>query len=328
MITYITRRLLYFVPLLILVTIISFSILQLRPGNFLTKYRGSPRISEATIEQMSERYGLDEPAYVQYWQWVKGIVTDLDFGYSFETQQPVFDLLFKGRVKWTMIIMFSTLLFSWTVGIFIGIYSAVHQYSLADHFFTFFGFLGLSIPNFFLALLLLYFLSIVLNIGPGLGVGGLFSSAYIGKPWSWGKFVNFLWHLWPAIIVMGTARMATVIRQMRGNLLDILGEQYVQTSRSKGLREWKVILKHAVRNAINPLITMLGFELPYLIGGALITSIVLNLPTVERAFYTALLSQDLYVAASGLLFFSFLLLVGNLIADILLAAVDPRIRYD
>ncbi|MCF7876116.1 ABC transporter permease [Candidatus Bipolaricaulota bacterium] len=328
MITYITRRLLYFVPLLILVTIISFSILQLRPGNFLTKYRGSPRISEATIEQMSERYGLDEPAYVQYWQWIKGIITDLDFGYSFETQQPVFDLLFKGRVKWTMIIMFSTLLFSWTVGIFIGIYSAVHQYSLADHFFTFFGFLGLSIPNFFLALLLLYFLSVVLNIGPGLGVGGLFSSAYIGKPWSWGKFVNFLWHLWPAIVVMGTARMATVIRQMRGNLLDILGEQYVQTSRSKGLREWKVILKHAVRNAINPLITMLGFELPYLIGGALITSIVLNLPTVERAFYTALLSQDLYVAASGLLFFSFLLLVGNLIADILLAAVDPRIRYD
>ncbi len=277
---------------------------------------------------MADRYGLDKPAYVQYWQWIKGIVTDLDFGYSFETQQPVFDLLFKGRVMWTLLILSSTLLFSWSVGIVIGIYSATHQYSPADHFFTLFGFLGLSIPNFFLALLLLYFLSVVLNVGPSLGVGGLFSSVYVGEPWSWGKFFNFLWHLWPAIVVIGTARMATVIRQMRGNLLDTLGEQYVQTSRAKGLRESTVILKHAVRNAINPLITMLGFELPFLIGGALITSIVLNLPTVGRAFYNALLSQDIYVSASGLLFFSFLLLVGNLIADILLAAVDPRIRYD
>jgi len=328
MLTYITRRILYFVPLLLIVSIISFGILQLRPGNFLTKYRVDPRISEDTIKQMAERYGLNEPPYVQYWKWLQGIVTELDFGYSFETQQPVFNVLFKGRVIWTLVVMSSTLLFSWTIGILIGIYSATHQYSLADHLFTLFGFLGLSIPNFFLALLLLYLLSVVINVGPSLGVGGLFSSNYVGEPWSWGKFLNFLWHLWPAIVVMGTARMATVIRQMRGNLLDILGEQYVQTARSKGLSEIRVVLKHAVRNAINPLITMLGFELPYLIGGALITAIVLNLPTVERAFYGALLSQDIYVAASGLLFFSFLLLVGNLIADILLATVDPRIRYD
>ncbi|MFP4646061.1 MAG: ABC transporter permease [Candidatus Acetothermia bacterium] len=328
MLSYIIRRLLYFVPLMIVISIISFSILQLRPGDFLTKYRGTPRISEETVEKMAQRYGLDEPAYVQYWKWIKGIVTKLDFGYSFETQQPVFDMLFKGRVTWTLVILSATLFFSWTGGVLIGIYSATHQYSLADHFFTLFGFLGLSIPNFFLALLLLYFLVVIVNVPSSLGVGGLFSSTYVGKPWSWGKFINFLWHLWPVIVVLGTARMATVIRQMRGNLLDVLGEQYIQTSRSKGLREWEVIIKHAVRNAINPLVTMLGFELPYLIGGALITSIVLNLPTVSRAFYNALLSQDIYVAVSGLMFFAFLLLIGNLLADILLALVDPRIRYD
>ena len=328
MINYITRRLLLFVPLLIAISIISFGILKLRPGNFLTKYKGTPRISEATIELKAERYGLNEPAYVQYWKWIKGMVTRLDFGYSFETQQPVFNLLFKGRLKWTLAIMLSTMLFSWFFGILIGIYSATHQYSIADHIFTTFGFLGLSVPNFFLAILILYFFSVIVNVGPSLGVGGLFSSQYIGAAWTWGKFLNFLWHLWPAVVVMGTARMATIIRQMRGNLLDVLKEQYVQTARSKGISERKVIVKHAVRNAINPLVTMLGFELPRLISGGLITSIVLNLPTVERAFYNGLLSQDLYVAVSALLFFSFLLLIGNLIADLLLAAVDPKVRYD
>jgi peptide/nickel transport system permease protein len=211
----------------------------------------------------------------------------------------------------------------------IGVYSAIRQYSLGDYTITFFGFLGLAIPNFFLGLLVLWFLVAVVNVGQhGLGVGGLFDLQYIDAPWSWAKFVNFMWHYWPIVLVIGTANMASLIRYMRGQLLDTLGQQYVLTARAKGLHERAVIWKHAVRNAINPLVTMLGMSLPALFSGAFVTAIIFSVPSVELAFWNALQRQDEYVVLSGLVFFAFLLLVGNLLADLLLAWVDPRIRYD
>ncbi|HDJ29785.1 MAG TPA: ABC transporter permease [Candidatus Acetothermia bacterium] len=328
MISYIIRRTLYMIPLLIIISLISFAILQLMPGDYLTRSRLNPDITQETFDEMAHRYGLDKPFIVQWWIWFTRIIRYGDFGTSFETRQPVFFTLFMGgRLFWTLIISASTMLLTWLVSIPLGIYSATHQYKVSDHTLTFFGFLGLSIPNFFFALVVLWLLVAVFHVGPDLGVGGLFSNKYIEAPWSWNKFLNLLWHLWPVWLVVGTSGMAGLMRYMRGSLLDTLRLPYVQTARAKGLSERVVIYKHAVRNAINPLITMLGMSLPNLLSGTLVTAIIFNLPTVERAYWQSLNAQDQYVTMGGLVFFSFLLLVGNLLADIMLAWVDPRIRY-
>lgn len=330
MITYIVRRTLYMFPLLILVSVISFGLIQVMPGDYLTRARMNPQITQETFSQMMANYGLDKPFYVQYWLWLKQIVTKRDFGTSFETMRPVYWTLFMGdRLMWTIVISSSTMLLTWLISIPLGIYSATHQYKSSDHTLTFFGFLGLSIPNFFFALVVLWLLVAVFKVGNyGLGVGGLFDNRFIGAPWSLAKIGNVLWHIWPAWLVIGTSGMAGLLRYMRGSLLDTLSLQYVQTARAKGLSERRVVYKHAVRNAINPLVSMLGMNLPTLVSGSLVTAIVLNLPTVERAFWSALQMQDTYVIMGGLLFFSLFLLLGNLLADILLAWVDPRIRYN
>lgn len=330
MITYIVRRTLYMFPLLILVSVISFGLIQVMPGDYLTRARMNPQITQETLSQMMANYGLDKPFYVQYWLWLKQIVTKRDFGTSFETMRPVYWTLFMGdRLMWTIVISSSTMLLTWLISIPLGIYSATHQYKTSDHTLTFFGFLGLSIPNFFFALVVLWLLVAVFKVGNyGLGVGGLFDNRFIGAPWSLAKIGNVLWHIWPAWLVIGTSGMAGLLRYMRGSLLDTLSLQYVQTARAKGLSERRVVYKHAVRNAINPLVSMLGMNLPTLVSGSLVTAIVLNLPTVERAFWSALQMQDTYVIMGGLLFFSLFLLLGNLLADILLAWVDPRIRYN
>lgn len=319
----------YFIPTLIIISLVSFMILQFQPGNFVTRYKFNPRFSKEQIKQIEQRYGLDKPAWQRYLIWMKGIITRGDFGYSFETKQPVFEMLFKGRLFWTLIVSLSTMIFSYLIAIPIGIYSATHQYSISDHFYTFFGFIGLSIPNFFLALVLMWLLVAVFNVGSiGLGVGGLFNQEYIDAPWSWAKFVNFLWHLWPVVIVVGTSTMAGQLRVMRAMMLDELGKSYVQTARAKGLKERAVIYGHVVRNAINPIISGFGLAFPYLLEGSLIAAIVFGLPMVELQYWESLLRQDTYVTASGLTFFAFLLLLGNLLADLLLAWSDPRIRYD
>ena len=316
-------------PLLILVSLISFVLIQIMPGDYLTRAQMNPQITQETLNQMKARYGLDKPFIVQYWLWFKQIITKGDFGTSFETMRPVYWTLFMGdRLMWTLIIASSTMLLTWLIAIPLGIYSATHQYKPSDHALTFFGFLGLSIPNFFFALVVLWVLVAIFKVGNyGLGVGGLFDNRFIGAPWSMAKLANLLWHIWPAWLVIGTSGMAGLLRYMRGSLLDTLSLQYVQTARAKGLPEHTVIYKHAVRNAINPLVSMLGMSLPNLVSGSLVTAIVLNLPTVERAFWSALQRQDTYVIMGGLLFFSLFLLLGNLLADILLAWVDPRIRY-
>ena len=329
MLTYMIRRTLYMIPLLLIVSLISFSLIKLMPGDYLTTARMNPQITEQTLQQQIERFGLDRPFLVQYWFWLKNVLQG-DFGTSFDTRMPVFKTLFFGsRLMWTVIIAMTTLVLTWIFAIPIGIYSATHQYKTSDHVVTFFGFLGLSIPNFFFALVLMWMLVVIFHVGDrGLGVAGLLDSRFFDSPFSWAKFVNYIWHLWPVWVVIGTANMAGLIRLMRGSLLDTLSLPYVQTARSKGLTERVVTYKHAVRNAINPLVTTLGLSLPGLVNGGVITAIVLNIPTVGRAYFSALQRQDEPVIMGGLLFFSLFLLIGNVIADFLLAWVDPRIRYD
>jgi peptide/nickel transport system permease protein len=263
-------------PLLILVSIISFGLIQVMPGDYLTRARMNPQVTQETLNKMMASYGLDKPFYVQYWLWFKQIITKGNFGTSFETMRPVYWTLFMGdRLMWTLIIASTTMLLTWLIALPLGIYSATHQYKLSDHTLTFFGFLGLSVPNFFFALVVLWVLVAIFKVGNyGLGVGGLFDNRFINAPWSLAKIGNLLWHIWPAWLVIGTSGMAGLLRYMRGSLLDTLSLQYVQTARAKGLNERVVIYKHAVRNAINPLVSMLGMSLPGLVSGSLVTAIV------------------------------------------------------
>lgn len=322
------------IPTLILVSIISFGIMQLIPGNYLTKHRLDPTISRETIEQQKENLGLNKPLHIRYWRWIKGVITKGDFGYSFSHYRPVRNVLFKNRLGYTIFLGLITMLFTYIFSIPIGIYSATHQYAPSDHFVTLLSFVGLSIPNFFLALVLLFFMAAVLNVGANLGIGGLFVEQYMAAPWFNGfvpnmpKITNFFWHVWPYVIAVGTAAMAGVVRLMRGQMLEFMNRQFATTAEAKGLKESVVIYKHVFRNAINPIITGIGYSFRTLVSGSLITAIVLGVPTVERAYWTALNKQDEQVIMVGLTFFAIMLLVGNLFADFMLAWNDPRIRYD
>jgi peptide/nickel transport system permease protein len=227
------------------------------------------------------------------------------------------------RIGMTVLLGLSTIVFTWLVGVPIGIYSATHQYKLSDHFWTFVGFIGLSTPNFVLALVMMYLSFVWFDFIPS----GLFSQEFANAPWSIPKLLDFLAHLWLPVVILGTAGTAGIIRVMRGNLLDVLGEDYIQTARAKGVRESVVIYKHAVRNAIHPLIMSLGEVLKNVVSGATIVAIVLSLPTVGPLLFEALMSQDMYLAGTLIMFQSFFLVIGYLLADILLAAVDPRVTY-
>jgi peptide/nickel transport system permease protein len=279
-------------------------------------------VSRESLSYLRERYGLDRPVYVQYWIWISGFVQG-DFGESFEFNRPVSALVWE-RLGLTLAVALSTMLFTWIIAIPIGIYSAVRQYSLFDYVFTFIGFVGLAVPNFLLALVLLFVSVFVFNIP---SVGGLFSPQYLDEPWSLAKFFDLLTRLWLPVVVVGTAGTAGLIRIMRANMLDVLHQPYVQTARSKGVRERVVIYKHATRNAINPLISIMGMQLPGIFSGETITAIVLSLPTLGPLLYRSLLSQDMFLAGTILMFLAIALVIGNLIADVLLAVVDPRIRY-
>lgn len=322
------------IPTLILVSIISFGIIQLIPGSYLSTHQMDPTISRERIQEIKHNLGLDQPIHVRYWRWIKGIVTRFDFGYSFANYQPVREVLFAGRLGYTIFLGLCSIGFTYLLSIPIGIYSATHQYAPSDHFFTFLSFIGLSIPNFFLALIILFILAAVIEVGPNLGIQGLFIQKYIAAPWfygllpNWGKIGNFFWHVWPYVVVTGTAAMAGGVRLMRGQMLEFLNRQFTETARAKGLKESIVIYKHVFRNAINPIITNFGFSFRTLVSGALISAIVLGIPTVERAYWNALNAQDEFVIMTGLTFFAAMLLIGNLFADIMLAWVDPRIRYD
>lgn len=332
MINYIIRRLLHMGPTLLLISMVSFAVIQAPPGDMLTSRlaelaeQGELGSESATaqIEALRERYGLNDPMYEQYFRWIGNIIFHWDFGQSFTYEMDVMELLGE-RLGLTVILTLSTLVFTWIVAIPIGVYSATRPYSAGDYGFTFLGFIGLATPNFLLALIIMF---IQVTVFETESVGGLLSSQYIGAPWSLAKILDLLTHIWVPILVIGTGGTASVIRIMRGNLLDVLGQQHIQTGRAKGLTERKVITKYGVRIAINPLVSRLGLELPNLLSGAVVTGIVLGLPTAGPIFLTALTSQDMFLAGAFLLLSATFLLVGNLMADIALAWLDPRIRYE
>lgn len=327
MLSFIVRRFIYMLTTLVFISFIGFFIINLPPGSYIDVYQAQrqnqgTQTAEAELEALKRRYGLDQPVYVQYIKWVSGFVRG-DFGRSFQYNREVSDLIWE-RLAYTALIATFTLLFTWIVAIPIGIYAATHQYKLGDNAATLVGMAGLSIPDFMLALVLM----VVAQRVFGFSVGGLFSREYIDAPWSIAKVIDMAKHLWVPVFVVGTAGTAGLMRIMRGNLLDILNMQYVQAARARGLREPTVIIKHAVRNAIHPLIMLLGMSLPSIISGSLVVSIVLGLPTTGPLYFSALRQQDMFLAGTFLVFLAGMLVLGNFLADILLALVDPRIRYE
>lgn len=328
MLSYIARRLGYALIMVILVSFVSFVIIKLPPGDFLTqkmeqlRSRGD-RSAEARIEQYRARYGLDKPFIEQYTGWAKNFIKG-DFGESFEYEQPVADLLGQ-RLLMTIVLGLATLIVTWALAIPLGVYSAVRQYSPGDQIISVFSFIGLGMPGFLLALIILYFAVVVL----GQEATGLYSKEFVDAPWSFAKFIDLLKHLWIPALVSAITGTGGLIRIMRGNLLETLGQPFIEAARARGLKNSTVIWKHAVRIAINPLIVILGSEaIPSVITGNALVSIVLNLPTIGPLFVDSLRKLDMYMAGTCLVFFTLLLLIGNLLADLALAAVDPRIRLE
>lgn len=327
MFAYIIRRFLIMIPTLIAISAITFVIIQLPPGDYLTSYMAELQaqgeaVSAERVEFLRTQYGLDRPMHEQYFFWVTGLLQG-DLGYSFEYELPVNDVV-GDRLWLTFLVSFSTIIFTYLVSFPIGIYGATHQYSWGDHGLTFLGFLGLATPNFLLALVLLY----MANIAFGTSIGGLMDPQYIDQPWSLGKLGSVLAHLWIPVIVIGTSNTAGMIRRLRANLLDELRKQYVVTARAKGLAPGRVLTKYPLRMALNPFIADLGNVLPQVVSGAAIVSVVLSLPTTGPMLLRALQSQDMYLAGSFLMFMALLTVIGVLISDLLLAVLDPRIRLE
>lgn len=324
---YILRRLGYMFVTLVIVTILGYIIIELPPGSYveaeLQRLRNlGGNLAPEAIDALYRRYGLDKPMYERFFIWITNFVRG-DFGEAFAYNLPVSKMIFD-RLGLTLLFSGLSLIFSWVVAIFVGVYSATHRNTIPDYLITVLQFIGLSVPNFLLALVLMVFAQNVFKME----VGGLYSSNMINAPWSFAKFMDLLNHMWIPIIVIGASGTAWLSRVMRANLLDVLNMQYVQTARAKGLKENVVIWKHAFRNAIHPLIMVLGGSLPGLISGETIVALVLNIPTTGPLYFNALLSKDMYLAGAFLVFLAVALLVGNLGADILLAWVDPRIRYE
>jgi len=313
------------IPTMLAISVLTFIIIQLPPGDYLTTYIAELQAQGEgsnidKIEFLRQHYGLDRPMVEQYGVWLLGLLQG-DMGYSFEYNLPV-DEVVGDRLLLTFIVSFTTIIFTWIVSFPIGVYSATHQYSCGDHSLTLLGFLGLATPNFLLALVLLY----VANVAFGTSIGGLMDPDYLGKPWSVGKLLSVLEHLWVPVLVIGTSNTAGMIRRLRANLLDELQKQYVVTGRAKGLPPGKLLIKYPLRMALNPFISDIGNILPQVISGAAIVSVVLSLPTTGPMLLDALRTQDMYLAGSFLMFMAFLTVIGVFVSDILLAVLDPRIR--
>jgi len=326
MLAYILRRFLVIIPTLIVVSVVTFIIIQLPPGDFFTTLQAEVAETgggqdKEVIKKLQEVYGLDKPVYVQYFKWVAGFPR-LDFGYSLEWNAPVWDVIVT-KLAYTIFLGTLSLLFMVVVSIPIGIYSATHQYSIGDHLLSMVGFFGLCLPGFLLALVWMFLGIIILRID----VGGTMSREMMDAPWSMARFLDYLNHLWPAVVILGLASTAQLQRIMRSNLLDVLGQQHITTARAKGLKERKVISKYAMRMAINPLISVMALEIPKIVGASTLVGIVMMLPTLGPIFLRALRSQDMYLAGTILLFTTLILMLSNLLADIALAWVDPRIVY-
>ncbi len=327
MLSYIIRRVLHMIPTLIVISIVVFVLIQLPPGDIVTSQlqelqQQGGDVSQAEIAAIRARYNLDDPLYVQYLKWIGGVVTG-DLGYSLVYQQPVSDLVGE-RLALTALIALAATLFTWAVAFPIGIFSALRQYSILDYLATVVAFLGMATPNFLLALVLMY----VGYESFGVSVGGLFSSEYANASWSLAKFKDLLAHIWIPMVVIGTAGTAGLMRILRANLLDELQKPYVTTALAKGVHPAWIVIKYPLRIAINPFISTIGWQLPNLFSGAAIVSVVLGLPTTGPLMLEALMNQDMELAGSFILILSTLVVIGTLLSDILLAAVDPRIRFE
>lgn len=327
MLSLILHRLTWMIPTLLVISLVSFVIIQLPPGDYLTSYlaaleEGGEQVNHEQAEALRARYHLDQPVLVRYLHWLWGVVRG-DFGISFEWNRPVAELVGE-RIALTAGISLVTLVFTWAVALPIGIYSAVRKYSVFDYSFTFLGFLGMATPNFLLALVGMYIGYSFFGTTPG----GLFSAHYEDAPWSVGKMADLLKHLWVPVVVIGTAGTAALIRIMRGNLLDELRKQYVVTARAKGLPYWRILLKYPVRVALNPFASTIGWLLPGIIGGEIIVAVVMGLPTTGPLLLQALLNQDMFLAGGMVMILAALTMLGTLLSDILLLWLDPRIRFE
>lgn len=330
MVSYIFRRLVIAFFMLIGIGIVSFIVIKLPPGDFADRYqqylidRGtSVENAQRSAQIVRVQYGLDQPIPTQFLVWVKGIVTEGKFGYSFAYRKDVGELIAE-RLPKTLLLALIAHAISTVVGVGLGIFVAPRKYGFWDNFLAIVAFIFTSIPRFSIAIIVLYILVIDLKQP---SISSFYSPQYVFAPWSLAKVGDMFRHIWPALLIAGLGGVARNMRVMRGNLLDVLGAQYVQTARSKGLRERTVIVKHAVPNALHTIVAYQGTVLPYMMQGELEAAIVLGLPTMGPLFYEALVNQDIYVSGSLLLMYGVLILIGNLLADIFLSFLDPRIRY-
>ncbi len=327
MLAYIIQRIARAIPQLLLISILAYVIIQLPPGDIVTQQilnleASGVTVSEVQAAALRRQYGLDRPQWQRYLLWIGNIVTRFDFGYSFTWQKPVADVI-MGRMGYTFAIALFSAVFTWVVAIPIGVYAAVKQYSVGDYIITFVTFVGLAVPPFFLALVIMY----VALTQFGIRVGGLFSPEYMVQGWSWGKVLNLLSNMWLPIILLGMGGVASTIRTMRAMMLDELRKQYVTVARAKGLSSLQVILRYPLRLAINPIISGLMWLLPWLFSGGIILEIVLNLPTAGPALYASLMSQDMYMAGGYIMIIGALTAISAIFSDIVLAVSDPRIRF-
>jgi peptide/nickel transport system permease protein len=325
MLTYVVHRLLLMIPTLLVISLLTFVIIQLPPGNYLETLIADLKASGEKadmqkVEFLRKQFGLDQPLWAQYWRWLSGLLRG-DLGYSFEYDRPVATIIGE-HLALTAVVSFAAIIFTWVVAFPIGVYSATHKYSWADHGLTFLGFLGLATPNFLLALLVMF----AFFTWFGGSIGGLFSPEMQTAPRSWAKAVDLLRHLLVPVVVIGTSGTATMIRRLRANLLDELKKPYVVTARAKGLPPGRALLKYPLRIALNPFISDIGSLLPQVISGSVIVSIVLSLPTTGPMLLRALRTQDMYLAGSFLMLLALLSVIGVLVSDLALAALDPRIR--
>lgn len=326
MLRYILWRVITMIPTLLIISALVFIIIELPPGDYFESYVAELKAMGesadlAEIEMLKERYGFDQPMVVRYFRWLTGMFVG-DFGYSFEYRLPVNEVV-GDRLWLTILVSVVTIAFTWLLAFPIGIYSATHQYSWGDYGLTFLGMIGIAVPNFILALVMMY----LANVWFGTSIGHLMDREYFNQPMSWDKFVSILEHLWIPVLIIGTAGTAGMIRRLRANLLDELRKQYVVTARSKGIKPIKVLLKYPLRMALNFFISDIGSILPAVISGAEVTAIVLSLETTGPMLIKALQSQDMYLAGSFLMFLAFLTVIGVLVSDIALALLDPRIRF-
>jgi len=328
MFLYIIRRVIMLIPILFLISLVAFIVIELPPGDWVSNYIMNLRNSGVDLQQdeaerLTKMYGFDQPSYIRYAKWMNGILTQGNFGWSFQWSKPVNDVL-ADKIGYTLIISISALILSWLIAIPIGIYSATHPYSLVDYIATILAFIWVATPGFLLAFVAAFWVYKYLNFSPL----GLNSTDFLDAPWNTAKLIDRIKHLILPIVIIGLSGTGATIRVMRANLMDELKKQYVTTARAKGLPEMRILFKYPVRLAFNPLFSTIGWLLPALISGEVIVSVVLSIPTMGPTLLRATLAQDMYLVGSIVLILSTLTVIGTLVSDIYLAWADPRIRFE